>query len=48
MNGAASAFGPAFNTLGGGTVVGPSFVQFQPSVFMRPFDVRNLDGGDAQ
>lgn len=47
MNVAASALGPGFNTFGGGTVVGPSFVQFQPSVFMRPFDARNLEeGGD--
>jgi len=41
MNAAAATLGAAFNP------AGPSFVQFQPSVFMRPFDVRNLDeGGD--
>lgn len=41
MNGAAAALGAAFNP------AGPSFIQFQPSVFMRPFDARNLEeGGD--
>ena len=45
MNGEAAALGPGFNTFGGGTVVGPSFVQFQPSVFMRPFDARNVEEG---
>jgi pimeloyl-ACP methyl ester carboxylesterase len=41
MNGAAAALGAAFNP------AGPAFIQFQPSVFMRPFDARNLeDGGD--
>src|SRR6266851_5490232 len=38
MNGAAAALGPGFNTFTGKSVVGPSFVQFQPSVFLRPFD----------
>jgi len=50
MNSAAAALGPGFNTFGGGITVGPSFVQFHPSVFLRPFDARNLedsgDGGD--
>ena len=47
MNEAAAALGPGFNTLGGRTAVGPSFVQFHPSVFLRPFDARNLEeGGD--
>jgi len=45
MNATASALGPAFNTLGGGTVVGPAFIQFQPSVFMRPFDAHNRGEG---
>jgi len=45
MNGAAAALGPAFNTFGGGITVGPSFVQFQPSVFMRPFDAHNRGEG---
>ena len=45
MNGAASALGPAFNTFGGGITVGPSFVTFQPSVFMRPFDAHNRGEG---
>jgi len=41
MNAAAAALGAAFNP------AGPSFIQFQPSVFMRPFDSRNLEkGGD--
>ncbi len=41
MNAEAAALGAAFNP------AGPSFIQFQPSVFMRPFDARNLDeGGD--
>src|SRR6266852_6023593 len=41
MNAAAAALGAAFNP------AGPSFIQFQPSLFMRPFDSRNLEkGGD--
>jgi pimeloyl-ACP methyl ester carboxylesterase len=41
MNAAAAALGAAFNP------AGPSFIQFQPSPFMRPFDARNLEeGGD--
>jgi pimeloyl-ACP methyl ester carboxylesterase len=48
MNSAAAALGPGFNTFGGGITVGPSFVQFHPSVFLRPFDARNLeDSGDG-
>jgi pimeloyl-ACP methyl ester carboxylesterase len=47
MNEASAALGPGFNTFDGKTVVDPSFVQFHPSVFMRPFDARNLDGGEA-
>ena len=47
MNSAAAALGPGFNTFGGGTTVGPSFIEFKPSVFLRPFDARNLgEGGD--
>jgi len=45
MNGAAAALGPAFNTLGGGTAVAPAFVEYQPSVFMRPFDAHNRGEG---
>jgi pimeloyl-ACP methyl ester carboxylesterase len=45
MNAIASALGPAFNTLGGGTVVAPAFIQFEPSVFMRPFDAHNRGEG---
>jgi pimeloyl-ACP methyl ester carboxylesterase len=44
MNAAASAL-VGFNTLGGPTPVGPSFVDYHPSVFLRPFDARNLDEG---
>ena len=47
MNGAAAALGPGFNTFDGKSVVGPSFVQFQPSVFLRPFDARNLEEGEG-
>jgi hypothetical protein len=43
MNPAAAALGPAYNTLGGGTHVGPSFIEFTPTVFLRPFDARNLE-----
>jgi hypothetical protein len=25
---------------------GPCFVSFNPSVFLRPFDARNIEGGD--
>jgi hypothetical protein len=47
MNAAAAAL-TGFNTLGGGTKVGPSFIEFKPSVFLRPFDARNLEGeGDS-
>ena len=46
MNGTAAALGPGFNTFDGKSVVGPSFVQFQPSVFLRPFDARNLEEGE--
>ncbi len=42
MNGEAAALGSGFNTFDGKMVVGPSFVQFHPSVFMRPFDARNI------
>ncbi len=43
MNAAAAALGAAFNP------AGPSFLEYQPSVFMRPFDTRNLDkGGDRK
>ena len=46
MNAAAAGL-DGLNTLGGGSVVGPSFLNFKPSVFLRPFDARNLDeGGD--
>jgi hypothetical protein len=45
MDGAAAALGPAFNTLGGGTAVAPEFVEYQPSVFMRPFDAHNRGEG---
>jgi hypothetical protein len=45
MNGAAAALGPAFNTLGSGTAVAPAFVEYQPSVFMRPFDAHNRGEG---
>jgi pimeloyl-ACP methyl ester carboxylesterase len=43
MNPAAAALGPAYNTLGEGTAVGPSFIEFTPTVFLRPFDARNLE-----
>ncbi len=43
MNTAAAALGPAYNTLGAGTHVGPSFIEFTPTVFLRRFDVRNLE-----
>src|SRR6266536_1440112 len=33
MNTAAAALGPSYNTLGGGTAVGPSFIEFTPTVF---------------
>jgi len=39
MNAAAAALGAAFNP------AGPSFIQFQPSVFMRPFDAHNRGEG---
>lgn len=42
MNAAAAGL-DGLNTLGGGSVVGPSFLNFKPSVFLRPFDARNLD-----
>jgi pimeloyl-ACP methyl ester carboxylesterase len=42
---AASAALTGLNTLGGGTMVGPSFIDFKPTVFLRPFDARNLEQG---
>jgi pimeloyl-ACP methyl ester carboxylesterase len=44
MNAAATALG-GLNTLGGGTMVGPSFIDFKPTAFLRPFDARNLEQG---
>jgi len=40
MNGLATALGPTFND------APASFVTFHPSVFLRPFDARNIEGGD--
>jgi len=45
MNAAAATL-VGFNTLGGDSVVNPSFLSFKPSVFLRPFDARNLDEGN--
>jgi pimeloyl-ACP methyl ester carboxylesterase len=43
MNAQASALGSTFNP------AGPSFIDFQPAKFLRPFDARNLDeGGDSE
>jgi hypothetical protein len=42
---AASAALTGLNTLGGGTMVGPSFIDFKPTVFLRPFDARNVEQG---
>ncbi len=41
MNAAAAALPAAFNP------AGPSFIQFQPSVFMRPFDARNVEDSEG-
>ncbi len=44
LNGAASALGPGRNVLSvGGNVVpiAPAFVQYEPSPYLRPFDVRS-------
>jgi len=46
MNAAASALGPGFNTLDGVHTTGPSFITFHPSVFLRPFDARDLEEGN--
>jgi len=43
LNTTAAALGPAYNTLGAGTHVGPSFIEFTPTVFLRRFDARNLE-----
>lgn len=40
MNVAATALGTSFN------IAPASFVTFHPSVFLRPFDARNIDEGD--
>ena len=40
LNAAASGLGATLNPFG------PSFVQFQPSAFPRPFDARDLEEGD--
>lgn len=46
MNAAANAL-DGLNTLNGVTRTDPAFLTFKPSVFLRPFDARNLDeGGD--
>jgi len=43
MNTSAAALGP-LNTLGPGTgTVGPSFITFQPTKFLRPFDARDVE-----
>jgi len=40
MNALATALGPTFND------APASFVTFHPSVFLRPFDARNIEGGE--
>jgi pimeloyl-ACP methyl ester carboxylesterase len=40
LNQEADALGPTFNTLGHGPVP-PAFLNFEPTIFLRPFDVRN-------
>jgi pimeloyl-ACP methyl ester carboxylesterase len=40
MNSLATALGPTFNS------APASFVTFHPSVFLRPFDARNIEGGE--
>jgi hypothetical protein len=40
MNALATTLGPTFND------APASFVTFHPSVFLRPFDARNIEGGD--
>ena len=48
MNATANGLG-GLNTLDGTTRTDPAFLSFKPSVFMRPFDARNVDeGGDNQ
>ena len=41
LNAAASALGPALNTVPGFTA-GPAFVDFNPAKFLRPFDARDI------
>ncbi|HST87256.1 MAG TPA: prolyl oligopeptidase family serine peptidase [Ktedonobacterales bacterium] len=41
LNAAASALGPALNTVPGFTA-GPAFVDFDPAKFLRPFDARDI------
>jgi hypothetical protein len=47
MNAPAASLGPGFNTLGGGSQVAPAFIDFKPSVFLRPFDARDVAGGEG-
>ena len=44
LNANAAALGPGFNLLAPGVPAGPSFIDFHPDTFLRPFDARNVMG----